>query len=122
MANNVTEVLQSLQDIEGFVGAALVDSDSGMTAGAVGGTAEFDIELAAAVNTDVYKTKMRAAKTIGLKDGIHDILITLDSQYHLICPVPDNKSLFFYLAVHRDRANLAMARIKLQNAGKQVSF
>lgn len=120
--SNVLDILQDLQSIDGFIGAALVDSDSGMAAGHVGGNAQFNIEIAAAANTDVYKAKRRAAAEIGLGDGIKDILITLDTQYHLICPVPAQPTLFFYLALQRDRANLAMARIKLNAATAKVKI
>lgn len=120
--SNVVEILQDLQSIDGFIGAALVDSDSGMAAGHIGGNVNFNIEIAAAANTDVYKAKRRATNEIGLGDAIKDILITLDTQYHLICPVTASPTLFFYLALERDRANLAMARIKLTAATAKVSI
>lgn len=120
--SNVQETLASLQSIDGFIGAALVDSDSGMAAGTVGGTPQFNIDVAAAVNSDVYRAKRRAANEIKLTDSVKDILITLDTQYHLICPVPSQPSLFFYLALYRDRANLAMARIKLNESTSSVKL
>lgn len=122
MKVSLNDSLAQLQNIDGFIAVALVDSDSGMSVGTLGGSASFNIEVAAAVNADVFKAKLRATKEIGLSDGVKDILVTLDTQYHLLSPLPQMPSLFFYLALQRDRANLAMARIKLNEASKNVSF
>lgn len=50
-----------------------------------------------------------------LAGRIDDILITLDSQYHLINVLNDSgvNGLFVYLVLDRTRANLALARHKL---------
>lgn len=118
----VQETLNQLQGIAGFIGAALVDTDSGMAAGTIGGNANFDINVAAATNCDVYKAKRRAISELKLTDKVNDMLITLDTQYHLICPVPHHAALFYYVAVDRAQANLAMTRIKLQDAAKSVEI
>lgn len=119
--NNVQDVLASLQSIDGFIAAALVDSDSGMAAGTIGGGG-FDIDVAAAMNSDVYRAKRRAMQALNLGDGLKDILITLETQYHLICPLASRPGIFFYLALNRDRANLALARIKLNEAAAKVQL
>jgi hypothetical protein len=103
-------------DIDGAIGVALVDHTSGMALGTAGGGKELDLTVAAAGNTDVVRAKLRTMEMLNLSEKIEDILITLDSQYHMIRPVTgrSGKGLFLYVALRRDRANLAMARHKLR--------
>ncbi|GFJ86506.1 hypothetical protein Prum_001480 [Phytohabitans rumicis] len=81
-----------------------------------GGSAELDLTVAAAGNTDVVRAKMRTLEMLNIADGIEDILITLDTQYHLIRPLGTRggKGLFLYLALSKSRANLGMARHQLR--------
>ena len=51
--------------------------------------------------------------TLGIKGGIEDILITLDTQYHVIRPSTTKDGLFIYLVLDKSKANLAMARYKV---------
>ncbi|MDP9791611.1 hypothetical protein J2S43_000123 [Catenuloplanes nepalensis] len=108
--------LKEAMNIDGAVGVALVDYTSGMALGVAGGTKELDLTVAAAGNTDVVRAKLRTMEMLNLKDGIEDILITLGSQYHLIRPLTgrSGKGLFLYLALLKNRANLAMARHQLK--------
>lgn len=114
MADVETSLKEALT-IGGAIGAALVDFDSGMTLGTAGGGG-MDLEVAAAGNTDVVRAKMRTMEQLGLDDEIEDILITLGEAYHLIRLVRSNRGsgLFFYLAINKGQANLAMARRQLQ--------
>ncbi|MFH9350706.1 hypothetical protein [Kitasatospora sp. NPDC017646] len=106
---------QAMTSIEGAIGAALVDYNSGMALATLDGPGGLDLNVAAAGNTDVVRAKMRTMDMLGLQDGIEDILITLSSQYHLIRPLAGRtgKGLFLYLALDKGRANLAMARHQL---------
>ena len=122
MANDAKATLQKLSQVEGFIAAALVDADSGMPIGTIGGTENFDIEVAAATNTNVVKSKMRAVQALDLDDTIEDILISLGSQYHLIRPLKGRPHIFFYLALHRDRSNLGMARLTVADAEKDLKL
>ncbi|QSB14010.1 hypothetical protein JQS43_21095 [Natronosporangium hydrolyticum] len=108
----IDSALKDAMSIEGAIGAAIVDYTSGMTLGVAGGSAELDLSVAAAGNTDVVRAKIRALEMLRMSDGIEDILITLDTQYHLIRPLSarSGSGLFLYLALHRTRANLGLAR------------
>ncbi|QMU77303.1 hypothetical protein GXW83_17975 [Streptacidiphilus sp. PB12-B1b] len=108
--------LKEAMAIEGALGAALVDVGSGMALGALGGGGELDLAAAAAGNTDVVRAKLRVMEMLGLVGGIDDILTTLTTQYHIVRPLTSRSGagLFLYLALDRRRANLAMARRRLQ--------
>jgi len=108
--------LKEIMDIDGAVGVALVDHTSGMALGTAGGGKDLDLTVAAAGNTDVVRAKLRAMEMLNLTEKIEDILITLDTQYHLVRPLSSRsgKGLFLYLALLRSRANLAMARHQLR--------
>ena len=134
--------LEKLNSLAGFVGAALVDGDSGMALAMVGG-GNINLELAAAGNTEVVRAKRRVAEQLGLSDTLEDLLITLTtqyhlirsllsrvqlagltlgSQYHLIRPLESNPLLFLYVVMDRSKANLAMSRHELKAFEKTLDF
>jgi hypothetical protein len=116
---NAKESLPKLLEIEGCVGACIVDSNSGMTLGSTGGGA-VDLEVAAAGNTEVVRAKRKTMKALNLQDGIEDVLITLGKAYHLIRPLASNDALFVYVVLDKAKANLAMARHQLRQIEKDL--
>ncbi|CUH75579.1 hypothetical protein [Tropicibacter naphthalenivorans] len=110
MSLNISE----LKTIQGFIGACLVDSESGLMLASESSNRKFDLEAAGAANTEVVRAKNAAIKALGLDDHIEDILITLGSQLHLIRPLAANPSVFVYVALDRENANLGLARIKVK--------
>ena len=114
---NIDTALKEAMTIAGAVGVALVDYESGMSLGTSGGGDWLNLELAAAGNTEVVRSKLRVMSTLALNDSIEDILITLHRQYHLIRLMNSMKtrsSLFLYLVLERESANLALARHHLK--------
>ena len=113
---NIETALKDAMEIDGALGAALVDYDSGMSLGTLGGGKYLDLEVAAAGNTEVVRAKMRTLASLDMQDAIDDILITLGRQYHLIRLVTSQSGsgLFLYLALDKTRANLALARHHLK--------
>ncbi len=121
---NIETALKEAMNIEGALGAALVDWESGMPLGTLGGGKYLDLDLAAAGNTEVIRAKMRTMQSLQLNDVIEDILITLGKQYHLIRLMTNAdgaQNLFFYLALDRSKANLALARHQLRRIEGDLS-
>ena len=119
--SNVDVVLKDALQIDGAIGVALVDYETGMSLGMAGG-AGLDLDIAAAGNSDVVKAKLRTMAALGLEEKIEDILITLTSQYHLIRLVTarNGQGLMMYLALDKAKANLAMARRQLTNLEQDI--
>lgn len=122
MANTETSLKECLSSIDGATAAALVDYTSGMALGTLGGGKDFNLEVAAAGNTDVVRSKLRTMELLGLKEEIEDILITLNSQYHLIRLLKGRggNGLFLYLVLDSARANLAMARHQMRRIENEL--
>lgn len=116
----VKDTLPKLMEIDGCVGCCIVDSNSGMMLGAAGG-GSMSLEVAAAGNTEVVRSKRKTMKALALADHIEDMLITLGKQYHLIRPLSTNDSLFIYLVLDKQRSNLAMARHQLSAIEKDLT-
>ena len=94
-----------------------------MALGILGGNKDLDLTVAAAGNTDVVRAKMRTMEMLNLKDGIEDILITLDSQYHLIRPVTGRPARACSSTWRSTaRANLAMARHQLRRIEDELDI
>ncbi|MDJ0613114.1 MAG: hypothetical protein QNJ29_05515 [Rhizobiaceae bacterium] len=117
---SVDESMKELLTIDGAAAVAVVDSDSGMVLGKEGNA--FDLDLAAAGNTEVVKAKLNTMKSLGLADSINDILITLSSQYHIITPLPGKATVFMYLVLDKAKSNLALARIKTQDCAAALKI
>ena len=121
---NIETALKEAMAIEGATGAALVDWDSGMALGTLGGGKYLDLDLAAAGNTEVVRAKMRTLETLRLNDSVEDILITLGTQYHIIRLLKNadgSHNLFLYVVLDRSKANLALARHHLKRIEADLS-
>jgi hypothetical protein len=98
----------------------VVDAESGMMLGSMG--SGLDLEVAAAANTEVMRAKLKAMRQLGLNDVIEDILITLGKQYHLIRPLTRKEDAFIYFVLDKARSNLALARRKVHDVDKTLTF
>ena len=115
----LNDSMAACMQIDGAMAAALVDFGSGMALAKIG--SGINLDMAAAGNTEVLKAKMKTAASLGIKDAVEDVLITLTTQYHLIRPVPHKAGLFMYLVLDKVKGNLAMARFKLMEIEKGLT-
>lgn len=118
--SQISETLEKLLSVEGAMAAALVDYNTGMLLGSVG--SGVDMEIAAAGNTEVVRSKMRTIGMLDLNQDIEDILITLSDHYHMIRPLKSDRDLFIYYVLDNKRANLALARITLKKVETGFDF
>lgn len=118
---NIQESLNQIMEIDGAIGAALVDYQSGMTLGTIGG-GSLDMELAGAGNTEVVRAKKSIIDKLDIEERIVDILVTLNKQYHLIRVFHENENVFTYVVLNKDKANLALARMQLQQIDGELEL
>lgn len=118
---NIEESLETIMNIDGAVGAALVDYQSGMTLGTIGG-GKIDMELAGAGTTEVVRAKKKIIDQLKLDEVIEDILVSLESQYHLVRVFHENDNVFTYLVLNAEKANLALARMQLQEIDNNLEL
>lgn len=116
---NIRQSLEDLLTVDGSMCAAVVDSSSGMMLGSQG--SGVDLEVAAAGNTEVVRSKMKVMRSLGLNDVIDDILITLGKQYHIIRPVSRKEGVFVYFVLDKSKSNLALARRKCQDVERELT-
>lgn len=113
--------ISGLRAISGFVAGCLVDSDSGLVLGKIGRDA-FDLDTAAAGNTQVVRAKRETMEALGIKGGIEDILITLDEQLHLIRLLKTRDSVFLYVVLSKKGSNLGMARVIMRQVEESLDL
>jgi hypothetical protein len=100
-----------VRQIQGFVLACLVDSASGMILGSWQDQDDLPLPTAAAGAADVMSSVSMMTGQLASKGDIEDVIITLDSHYHLIRLLKRGPGRQFLLLVtlERPQANLAMA-------------
>lgn len=95
-------------DINGFIGASVVDLESGLPLASSSTRPDFDLDVASAYNSEIVKNKKKTIAALGLDATLEDMLLTLDTQLHLLKMVTDD--MFIYLAADRQATNLALLR------------
>ncbi|MEO1493393.1 MAG: roadblock/LC7 domain-containing protein [Pseudomonadota bacterium] len=113
--------ITGLREIDGVLGGALVDSETGFMLASFGGS-DFDVEAAGAANAKVVKVKLDAIKSLGWNEPIDDILITLGTQCHLIRPLSRSPKAFLYVALDKRVANQGRARLQLKAVEQSVTL
>jgi maltooligosyltrehalose synthase len=120
-ALSVKEALNELMDIDGAVGAAVVDYENGMTLGTAGGR-DLDMELAGAGNTEVVRSERNIIHDLGLDGDIEDLLISLETSYHLIRMCENHEDVFIYLVIDRDKGNLGLSRRSIDKIDERLEL
>ncbi len=122
MANDkeVSETLERFaSEIPGFIGASLVDLDSGMTLAVRSTRADFDLAVASAYNSELVKQKQKIMRALNLHTNLEDMILTLGDQIHFIKLV--SPSVFLYLAADRAACNIAIVRTMVNKSAKALA-
>jgi hypothetical protein len=115
----IDDSLREAMTIPGVLGVGLVDSASGLAVGSAGRWPHGD-EPAAASATEVLRAALENTDFAESEQGdvLEDIVVASQSRYHVLRLLNPRYSgsdatLFLYLWLDRDRANLAIARRSL---------
>ena len=108
-------IKDTLAALPNLLAVAVVEVETGMPLASHTNNPDFDIETAAAYNTEVVKSKLKAIAALKINQTLQDILLTLTDQLHILKLTPDG-SKFVYLAVNSRDTNLAQARLVLKTA------
>lgn len=95
-------------ELDGFMGASIVDTETGMSLASTSRVNNFDLDVASAYNSEMVKAKLKTIRALNLQTNLIDMLLTLENQLHLVRLLDDQ--LFLYVAVSSDSCNLAMLR------------
>ncbi len=107
--DQMTEIINAIEaDTNGFMGASIVDAETGMPLAGKSRLADFDLEAASAYNTEMVKAKQKTIRVLNIQSELEDMLLTLGDQLHLIKMI--TPTTFLYLAASRQDTNLALLR------------
>lgn len=104
-----------------MIAAAVVDYESGLLLASGNNRSGFDLEVIAARGSEIIRAKKKTLAMLQMDDVVHDILISISTQYHLMCPCTGRENTFLYMAIDRKEANLSLCRRALFNAEKNIA-
>lgn len=118
---DIQDSLSEAMHIDGAIGIALVELETGMCLGTRGGGA-FDMELAGASTIGVVREKKKMIDQLDLEERIEDMLVTTENQYHLIRLHQENQNVYSYLLLDKEQSSLPLARSQLKGIEQNMSL
>ncbi|MEU4894080.1 hypothetical protein AB0B12_16585 [Streptomyces sp. NPDC044780] len=122
----MTDIQESLREVmgcEGALAASLVDYLSRISLGAVQAPRGPDLEKVAYGDTDVLRAKLSTLELLGYDpERLEDIVVTLDTEYHVIRPLSRRarQGVFLYLVADRARADLGATRATMRDVARRL--
>ena len=107
-------------EIPGFIGFSVCEIKSGKCIFSKSMDVKFDMELITRCNVDFVKAKLNTKAVAGISGPINNIIVNLESQFHIIDLTKDNE-FFFYLIADSTISNLAIVTSKLAKCKKMMS-
>ena len=113
--------LGPLRELAGFISAAVVDCETGLVLGKLGGDGH-TAEVAATSSTEVVRAARRMAQVLeaGENEDLEDLLICFWQEYHIVRPIQRNPAILLYLSLDRRTANLGVARLALRQVENAI--
>lgn len=111
-------ITQIASSVQGFIGASIVDLDTGMPLASRSTRPDFDLDLASAYNSEMVKAKLNTMRVLNIDSNLEDMLLTLGDQLHLIQLI--GNSAFVYVAAERASTNLALLRNATKTAASTL--
>lgn len=104
-------LLGILGDLPDLLAVSVLDLKSGTLLATHHIPGKLNPAKAAGFNAEIIRQKQRALQALGLaeEETIEDILITLNTQWHVLRLLPDNRH-FVHLMVNQRDTNLGIAR------------
>ncbi|PQJ26943.1 hypothetical protein BSZ35_18640 [Salinibacter sp. 10B] len=118
---NIQEFLDKAMSIDGALGTALVNYETGTCLGTKGG-GWLDMELAGASAIKIVRAKTDIIQQLELDESPVEALLTMENQYHLIRLLPVDESVFAYLILEQEQGSLPLARTHLKSIGQELSL
>ena len=107
------QTLLTLRDIDGLLGAALVDSETGLCIDWIGASDSFDLEAAAAVHSRMIKLNADQLRPLRIHGPVEELVITVEEQVHFMRPLQSRPSWFVYVVADRAACNAALAKHRM---------
>ncbi|BFV55277.1 hypothetical protein KCMC57_up03810 [Kitasatospora sp. CMC57] len=121
----IDDCLAEAMGVPGALGVSLVDWTSGLALGTAGEGPGGDHEAGAADATELARAVTQSASFADPAAGTapaEDLILSSAAAYHLVRFVETafDSNLILYLRLDRERANLALARLRLAAIAQQL--
>ena len=121
-ASRGRQALAALLKLDGLIGCALVDGVTGFVmAHETREDSPLDMELAAAAAAQVLRAHRESARSMGLADGVDEIITTAGARHVLIRALQRHPDLFVVALLEKHRTNLALARFQLLEVERSLA-
>ncbi|AQA15644.1 MULTISPECIES: hypothetical protein [Streptomyces] len=120
---DIQESLREMMECEGALAASLVDYLSRITLGVAQTAQGPDLEKVAYGDTDFMRAKLSTLEMLGYDpERLEDIVVTLDTEYHVIRPLSQRtrQGVFLYLVADRTRVDLDAVRATMRGVAHRL--